>query len=124
MQKKRVSHRGARIGDMRHRITIHTRDITSPAHGSIDFSETFTGTNKWAAIKTLQGVTVFDGVSQDANVTHEISIRYDSSVTSETFIQLDDGRRLKILDVMHYEERDDYMVLLCTDRGLDEAAKA
>lgn len=109
---------------MRHRVYLHDRAISAPAFGSVDFDQLFTGNPRWAAIKTYRGKTVFDGVSTDQVVTHELFMRYEDGITSETFIQVSDGRRFRVLEVENYEERNEYVVLMCTDRGLDEAAKA
>lgn len=124
MKKSRIKHRGARIGDMRHRVYLHDRSITPPAFGTVDFDELFVGVTRWAAVKTYRGKAVFDGVSGDNLVTHELFMRYEEGITSESFIQLSDGRRFKVLDTENYEERNEYIVLMCTDRGFDEAAKA
>ncbi len=124
MKKTRITHRGARIGDMRHRIMIHDRSITSPEFDSIDFGEDFDGTEAWAAILSTRGKVIMDDVGRDINATHELFIRFNSGVTAETFIQDEDGRRFKILTVEPYDERGEYMRLLATERGLNEAAKA
>lgn len=124
MKKSRINHRGARIGDMRHRVYLHDRSISPPVFGSVDFDQLFVGNPRWAAVKTFRGKTVFDGVSRDENVTHEVFMRYEEGITSESFLQLSDGQRLRVLAVENYEERGEYVVLMCTNRGLDEAAKA
>lgn len=121
---KKIQQRVTNIGDMRQRVYIHERAIARPAWGSIDFDETFTGTARWAAIKTLGGKRVFDGTGQDEVATHIVYIRFDSSVSSQTFVQVTDGRRFRILQVEDYDERHEFMALLCTDRGFNEAAKS
>ena len=77
----------------------------------------------WAAIKTVSGKIVMDSVGRDTNITHEISIRYDNRVTSEHFVQSDDGRRFRIVSIENLEERGEYIKLFTIERGLDEAAK-
>jgi len=124
MKKSRLTHRGARIGDMRHRIILHNRSIVPPIFDSVDFEQGFDGIESWAAVKTTNGKITLDGVGQEQDVTHELFIRYDYNVTSEMFIQMEDGRRLRILNVEDYEERHEYMRLLCKERGFDEAAKS
>lgn len=122
MRKTRLAHRGNRIGDMRHRVYLHEREITTPIFGSIDFNQRFTGIAKWAAIETLGGKVVFDGVGGDQIATHAIYLRY-CDVSSQNFIQVTDGRRFRILQSEDYDERHEYVKLLCTDRGFDEASK-
>jgi len=104
-------------GDLNKRITIHGRSITPPVFGSADFTETFaTGVNRWAAINTIAGKTVFDGVNQkDVALTHEIFIRYDSTVTAEAWI-LYNSRRFDIVAVEDLEERHQFQRLLCIDK--------
>ena len=121
---KKNEHRAINIGDMRQRIYLHAREISTPVYGSIDFDEVFTGDPKWASIKSLGGKVVFDGVGQDAIATHAIYIRYAAGVSSQKFVQSTDGRRFKILNVEDYDERHDFLVLMCTDRGFNEAAKS
>lgn len=115
------------IGDLRDRIILQSRDITEPAFGARDFDEDFKQQDGvWASIRTTAGKVFFDGVNTDIAVTHEIRIRYDSRVTAETWIELEDGRRLDVVNVEDLEERKEYLTLLCTERGLGdrEAAKS
>jgi len=119
-----VNKRKVNVGDMHHRVLLHTRSITPPVFGSIDFTEAFAGNSRWASIHTKDGKLVMDDVGRDVNSTHQIYIRYDSVVDSETFVQSEDGRRFKVLSVENFDNRKEYMKLNCTDRGLNEAAKA
>lgn len=120
---KKNEHRGVNIGDMRQRIYLHTRSISSPMFGSVDFDEQFSGSPIWAAIKTLGGKVVFDGVGQDVIATHVIYIRHRDA-SSQNFVQATDGRRFRILQVEDYDDRHEFLALLCTDRGFGEAAKS
>lgn len=122
VRKKR---RNVCIGDMEDEITLEDRDITPPEFGSTDFSETFTTSSTvWALIETVDGKTFFDGVSTEDNVTHWVYINYDATVTAETWITLSDSRRLDILRVEDLDERNDFMLLHCTDRGATTASQA
>lgn len=111
--------RSACIGAMDRQITLQARNITPPPFGSVDFDEAFSGGNAvWAAVKTVRGKTFFDEVNTvDREVTHEVTIRYDATVDAEVWILLDDGRRLDILRVEDLDERHEYMILTCTDKG-------
>lgn len=109
---------------MRHRIFIHERNISSPYFGSVDFDEGFTGFDTWAAIRTTGGQVLFDGVGQGIEVTHEVFVRYREEYSSQNYIQVADGRRFRIVSVEDYDERHEYMLMKCTDRGFGEAAKA
>ena len=116
------------IGDLDELITLQDRDISSPIFGGVDFDEDFSADNQvWALLSTVKGGTIFDGVEDDGKLTHEIYIVYDVNVTAETWILLGDpARRLDILDVEDLDERHEYMLLSCAERGLatQEASKA
>ena len=110
-------HRKPCIGDMDTIIKLQNRSITEPLFGSPDFDETFDGDNNvWGMLQTVSGKTIFDDVGKDVNVTHEIIINYDNSVTDETWVELN-GRRLDILLFEDIEERHEFLKLTCTDRG-------
>ncbi len=114
------------IGDMQDEITIQDRDIIPPEFGKTDFDENFSNDlTVWSAIKTVTGKTFFDGVNTDTPITHEIYIFFDATVTAESWIIFED-RRIDILKVEDFEERHEFMLLTCIDRGLltREASKA
>jgi len=117
-------HRKVCLGDLNDLIILQTRDITEPLFDTVDFDENFGDLPEvYAKIKTTSGRTVFDGVDTDVNVSHEITIRFDPVVTSETWVEFE-GRRLDILRVEDLEERHEWQLLLCLDRGVGEASKA
>ena len=98
-------------------IILQNRVLTEPVFGSVDFDEVFTASaTVWATVNTVSGKTFFDGVNTDINITHEIFIRYDSTVTAETWVELN-GNRLDILRVEDFDGRNEYMKLICVDRG-------
>lgn len=123
IQKKR---RNVCIGDMEDEIILENRAIQAPDFDKVDFDEEFTAPNPpvWSMIDTVQGKTFFDGVSTERDITHWVYINFDTTVTAETWVKLADGRRLDILKVENLDERSDYMLLHCEDRGAVEASKA
>lgn len=113
------------VGDLSDRITIQRRSITEPVFGSADFGEDFDlNVSRWAKISTVRGRTFFSSAGTEQPVTHELTIRFDSAITAESWVLLEDGRRLDILSVEDIDEEHDFMVLTCTDRGSAEASKA
>ncbi len=105
------------IGDLTDEIILQNRNITPPPFGSADFDESFTTiATVFAAINTVSGKTFFDGVNSDINITHEIYIMFDATVTAETWIEFK-NRRIDILRVENLEERDEWLKLICTERG-------
>lgn len=111
-------------------ITLQNRDITPPPFGSPDFDEKFSGDLDRRAIpKTVRGKTFFDGVDTERRITHEFRLEYEAgvvdndTVTAETWV-LFKGRRIDVLAVENCCEKNEVLVLTCSERGAGEAAKA
>lgn len=105
-------------GDLRDKIFIKTRSITAPINESVDFGLDFTNSLEVRAkIRTIGGKEIFDGVNVIGVATHEISTRYIPSLTSENWIEDIKGQNYKILKVENLDERNEYLVLLCSVRG-------
>lgn|SRR5512139_1880929 len=104
-------------GELNKQVTLQNRAIVPPIFGSADFDESFSTTaTVWASIKTKAGKTIFDGVNQDVRITHEIIIRYDSTVTAETWIEFE-GKKIDIVQVEDINEEHAFLRLLCNYRG-------
>lgn len=120
-QKIKRKKRQVCVGDLNKEIVLQNRNIAEPLFGSPDFDENFTTiATVWAAVNTVSGKTYFDGVGTDINITHEIFIRYDATVTAESWVQFG-GRRIDILNTEDLDERGEFMKLVCNDRGLTAA---
>ncbi len=121
----RRNHRKICLGDLRTRVTLSNREITEPIFGQTDFGEDFPAPKVvWSMVRTINGRNIFNGVDTDIALSHEITIRYDTTIDAQTWVQFTDGTRLDVIDVQDYEERNEYMVLLCRARGTQEASKA
>ena len=104
-------------------ITLQNRNIAAPVFGNTNFNESFSNDlDVQAIVKTPKGVTYFDGVNTESNVTHELCINYLPNVTAETWVLLK-GRRLDILNVVNCCEKDNTLILQCSERGTREASK-
>lgn len=114
------------LGDLDSLITLENRAIQAPDFDTVDFDEEFTSPNPpvSAMMQTVNGKTFFDGVSTETDITDWIYIRFDVTVTAETWVKLDDGSRLDILRVEDLDRRSEFMLLHCTDRGKKEGSKA
>lgn len=120
--------RRAAIGKMRDRIVLQRRDAVPPVSGSADFDLAFSDArSRWADVETVRGRAFFAGTNAgDVAVTHKVVIRYDPTITSEWWVLLRSGERLKIEDVENLDARNEWQRLHCTSRGLatSEASKA
>lgn len=114
------------LGDLDSLITLENRNIQAPEFDTVDFDEVFTEAipDVWAMIETVRGKTFFDGVNTEKDITHLIYIMFDLTVTAETWVKFNDGRRFDILDVENLDERSQFMLLHCQDKGTKEAGKS
>ena len=117
-KKLRRKKRQVCLGDLDNQIVLQDRTITAPTSG-VDASETFTTNDTVdAMVETSRGETIFDGTNTEVDVTHKFTIRFISGITAETWISFNSDR-FDILDVENLEERDEWLVLRATNRGVD-----
>jgi SPP1 family predicted phage head-tail adaptor len=103
-------------GDMDEEITLRNRNIKGVTSG-VDFTEEFSrDLDVWAMLETLTGVTAFDNTNTEKVVTHKFLISFVEGVTAETWV-LFKSKNYVIVNVENPEERDEYLVLLCYERG-------
>ena len=124
--KLKDNRRQAPIGSMRHRVKLHGRKIVEPIFGETNFTEKFSGDDEvWAKVKTVNGKVFYGGAGVDTSLTHQVVIRFDSAVTSDSWVEFR-GRNLKIVSSENLDENDQFMLLNCVDRGSKtvEASKA
>ena len=122
MGRRRVTKRRLQkysIGDMRNRITLHTRALRPAGFGSASFSETYSAIDTvWAYVSTDTGQHRFNGVNIESGdqPTHLFVIRYRSDVTAETVIEFN-GQYYEILPIIDPDERSLYLELPCKLAG-------
>jgi len=118
-------------GDMDQKITLQNRTIVAPDFGELNPTTTYTTIlEPYAAVATISlmggAVRRFDGVNINDTPTHQIYIFYDATIwpldSDNTFILLEDGRRLRIVGVDDMNEMHETIRLLCTERGIDTQA--
>ena len=73
------------VADLRHRVKLLPRAMREPGFEEVNFGLSFSGGfEAWAKIVTVVGSVLFDGVSTDVAITHEVYIRHNDDVTAET----------------------------------------
>lgn len=116
-KKIRRINRKVCIGDMTEQIELNTRSITPPTFGGVDFDEDFViASTVFAMLKTKIGASVFDQSNTERTVTHFFYIRFDSTVTAETWITFK-GNLYDIIDVENLDGRSEFMLLRSVIRG-------
>lgn len=121
--------RQAPIGDLDTRVAVHRRRQVPPVHGAVDAAFEFAAVDGdgmvWAKVQTVAGRTLFDGVArEDRAVTHSVTIRRLPGVSSESWVLLRDGTRLDVVHVQNFDERGEFLELLCEAAGLSSRAAA
>ena len=73
-----------------------------------------------AIIKTVSGVSVFDGTNTKRAVTHELRLAYRDDIGAEQWVRrFNTTKRLKVLTAENCCEDDTVLLLMCTERGED-----
>lgn len=104
-------------GDLDKLINLKNRSIKGL--NELDYTEDFTpnATDVWAKVDTVSGITVFDKTNIEQVVSHRFTIRYDPTVTSETWVEYD-GRYFNLAPIENWEERGEYLKMPAWERGI------
>ena len=119
----RSVHRRLCVGDLEHLVTILDRNIVPPKSNSANFDMNFENAGNgpvWASIKTVKGVKMFDSTDVEQTVTHVFGFYWDDIEASEAEIDsflYFDSRYFKILDIDSLDERKEWGLISCVERG-------
>ena len=118
--KTKISKREFCLGDLNRSFSIKLRNITPPPDDGVDHDEVFTDfLDVHGAVETVNGVEIFDETNVLVGVvTHKFTFRFRSGVTFQEFV-IFRGKRYRILDVTNVDERDEWVVIRATERGVD-----
>ena len=112
------------INDLDRVITLQNRNIIPPLDfGGCEASEEFSDDNDVEAmlVTRASGYTVFDGTNTEVDISHQFYMRYDDSVSTETWI-LFESKRYDIITMEDLDERHEWLRLNCNVRGTTEKA--
>ena len=110
------------IGNLSERITIQTRSIANNNTGTIELSESFTSlVDVWAAVETTRGSQLWDGVSVSNPFTHKFYIRYRNDIDFNKWVEYK-SEKYDIVDVEDFEQENEWLLLMCTRKGLNTKA--
>ena len=112
------------IGNLDSRISIHDKSITPPLFGSSDYVTKFSGKKVWALVNSVSGRTIFNGVDQDINVTHDIYVRFDTTISAQNIVELGPNEYVDVLDVEDFENRHRFLKLTCVALGATDKLAA
>lgn len=115
----RRKHRKVCIGDLDNQINVVRRSLSKGMDSKEEAVFVPVLANAWAKIETLRGVFVVDQVNGgDQEATHRFTIVFPEGIeiSGELWVQFD-GKNYRILDQDDFEERHEFLDLMCTVRG-------
>lgn len=100
-------------------ITFQTRDVKlKNGQAGETFADVAANPTDTAIIKTVSGVSVFDSTNTEVVATHKLTLAYRADITAENWV-LFGTKRIKILTTENCAEKDQVLILMCTERGDD-----
>lgn len=109
-----------RAGQLRHYCTFITPGETRGAGGNIEY-DYLDGAEQsidaYAEITPVAGREVLEASATQAEITHEVKLRFVTGITSKTRV-IHEGRTFEGVSVRNVQERDRELILSCTERGV------
>jgi len=97
-------------GKLRHRLAFHSLGTTQDTFGEQVNTSTGVAVTLWGSVSPLIGVELFNAQEVIPEVTHEVHMRYNSTITPRMQFVFD-GRTFDILGVRTIDEIHHEMVL-------------
>lgn len=95
------------IGKMRHRVTIQQQSQAQDSHGQE--TEVWADVETvWASVRPVSGREFFAASGERSDITHEILLRYEPTLTPRHRIVYD-GRIFDVVAVLNSDERDRFL---------------
>lgn len=110
-------------GDLRDPIVISLKAILAPVSSSVAPVMSFSDlTFQWAKTETKERKELFSGTQLLGIRTHVFTIRYPSEVITSDHAVLFNDNIYDVLSTQDFEERHEYLVLNCGEKGPDNLA--
>lgn len=102
-------------GALRHRIDIQSVSLAADTiGGSVETWATITGGAVWARVKPLEGRESSQADQTMRLVTHSVTIRYLSTVTTAMRVKFG-ARIMRIVGIVNQDERNEWSKLMCEE---------
>lgn len=103
-----------KVGELRHRVTIQA--TTAVQDTSASYAESWNDVaTVWARVRPMNGREYYAMQQAQSSVSHEVVVRFRRGVTTANRLKLD-SRIFDIEGVVNYDERNEWMILYCTER--------
>lgn len=103
------------IGKLRQWVAVEAMETTRLRTGE-DVPSWSVVFQCWASVEPTAGNKRWEAQQQTSDVSHAVTIRYRTGVTDQLRI-VHEGRVLWIRAVLDFEERHEYLTLLCSERA-------
>lgn len=101
-------------GSLRHRVAVQSKTEARDAHGGVTESWS-TATTRWAKIEPAVGREFYYGQQVANDITHFVTIRSYSSLTTSMRLLFETTRILNIKSIHEPDEITNFMVIHCTE---------
>lgn len=119
MSKRKIERRPLKkisIGDMRTPVGIYHASLVT-SNGVDPVRKLDAVIEPWfCSVETINGEIMFGESNIEEAVTHVFKGRYLESITVDHMVAYD-GRLFRIINTNNYEARDEYLELVCSERG-------
>ena len=105
---------GLRSNRMRHRIEILEKSVTQNATGEEMITWTGVG-DFWASVEPIRGREFVEMKQAQAEISTRIRMRFTDGITPTMRVRYD-GRDFEIQAVIHVEEKQRELQLMCSER--------
>jgi SPP1 family predicted phage head-tail adaptor len=103
------------VGRMKHRVEIQSVSRSSDGQGG--FTESWsTDTTVWASLEPLKGFEKFQGGQTQTPLTHLVTMRYRTGVTTKNRIAYGD-RVFDIKEAINVDEDNVFLALKCIEQA-------
>ena len=103
----------ARIGELTKRIELQNVTQTFDAY-RVPVNTWTTFATVWANITPLAGMEKFNAQQKTAELSHKITIRYNSTITPKSRVKFG-SRIFEISEILNEDEGNVYMQLICKE---------
>ena len=116
-KKTRIKQNLYCIGDLNHKASFYTRELTKRTDNLIDPNETFSGAvTIYVGIQSIRGIDFFDGTNLNGTATVKIVSRYLSTIEDKKWVIIN-SKYFKVLQTINVSQNSRWLEFLCEERG-------
>lgn len=107
------------VGKLNKKVLIQSKAKTPDGQGGFSKSwSTISGGDAWGMIETITGKEVFTAQQLNSQVSHKVTVRYNSAVDADQTVVFE-SRRFKIEWIRDIQEEHKFLELYCLELKKD-----